>query len=211
MLGDHIGNRLLDQFFGVAHVDQQIARFRVERLRIDLEISGTRLQFDRSVVIALRASLGFELALFEREQVDQHEFVLDLAGQVQQQLQCLQRLQRAQDAGDRTQHTCFCTVSDDTIASGFGPQTAQTSAVEIRAIGLQLTLVLIHAREDGRALRLHGCVVHEELGREIVAALDDEIIAFQQRHGVRGSDAIVLGNAHVRIQRMQPLGREVCF
>ena len=97
----------------------------------------------------------------------------ELSRQIQQQLQCLERLQAAEHAGHGTEDSGLGAVADEAVAGRFRPHAAQTGAAALRPHDLKLPLVLIHAGENDRLAQSHARVIQDELGREVVRAVDD--------------------------------------
>ena len=135
---------------------------------------------------------------------------MQLPGQVQQKLQCFERLQTAEDARHRTQHSRLGAVADNAVARGFGPDAAQTGTATVGPHHLQLAFILINAGEKHRISVGHGQVVQQELGCEIVGAVDDEVgISQQCLTRTRVESVHLRGYANVRIQRAEPRSGEL--
>ena len=60
-------------------------------------------------------------------------------------------------------------------------------------VDLQLPLVLIDAREHRGAPREHRRVVDQELGAEIIAAVDHDVVSAHQAQGIVGVEADGMG------------------
>ena len=110
-------------------------------------------------------------------------------GQAQQVFQCLERLQAAEHAGHRAQHTGLRAVADQAIARGFRPHAAQAGRGRIAGHQLQLSLVLIDAGEQHRLAGAQRHVVEQELGAEIVAAIEHQVVALHQALGIAGVES----------------------
>ena len=110
-----------------------------------------------------------------REQVDQHQFVLQLSRQVEQQLQHFHGLHLAEHRGHRAEHAGLDAIADEPVPRRLRPLAAEARSAAIGAHDLQLAFVLVDARKHGRHARAHGGVVHQELGGEIVGAVDDRV------------------------------------
>ena len=123
-------------------------------------------------------------------------------GQSQQQLEGLERLQAAEHSGHGTEHAGFGAIADEAVARGLGPHAAQAGGGVVAAHQLQLAFVLVHAREQHRLAGPQREVVEQELGGEVVAAVEDEIVARAQAFGVVGVESQrVRFHAHVGIER----------
>ncbi|MFO1428259.1 MAG: hypothetical protein U1F11_15075 [Steroidobacteraceae bacterium] len=138
----------------------------------------------------------------ELGEVHDQQLVAELARQVEQQLQGLERLQAAEHAGHGAEHAGLGAVADQPVARRLRPQAAQAGARALWAHRLQLALVLVDAREQQRLAERLGEVVEQELGREVVAAVDDQVGVREQRRAIAGIEPLHRGRAaHVRIER----------
>src|SRR5271166_784150 len=80
--------------------------------------------------------------------------------------------------------------------------------VRIRFVDLQLTFILIDAREHRGFAREHRRVIDEELGAKIVAAIDDEVVARDEVDRVVGIEPYRVGfNAKAAIEKLNPTVR----
>ena len=129
---------------------------------------------------ALGAARRLEFQAGEIHEIQEQQLALELARNGQQDLERQQRLQRAESAGHRTEHARFGAVADDAIGRRVGPQAAQAGVRRARLVDLQLPLVLIDAGEDGGPLGKHRGIVDQELGAEIVAAIDHDVVRADQ-------------------------------
>ena len=100
-----------------------------------------------------------------------------------------QRLQRAEDPGYRAEHAGFGAVADHAVGDGVRPKAAQAGVARLRLVDLQLAFVLVDAGEDCGPAREHRGVVDQELGAKIVAAIDHDVVARDQRERVVGVEA----------------------
>src|SRR5207237_9563723 len=98
-------------------------------------------------------------------------------------LQGLTRRKPSEGARHGTEHTRLRAVADDAVARGVRPYAAQTRAAAVRPHHLQLALVLVHAREDDRLTALDAHVVQQELGGEVVRAVNDEVMLLDELRG----------------------------
>ena len=97
-------------------------------------------------------------------------------GQAQQALERFERLQAAEHAGHRAEHAGFGAIADQPVARGFGPHAAQAGRCAVAAHQLQLAFVLVDAREQHRLAGAQRDVVEQELGGEVVAAVEDQVV-----------------------------------
>ena len=63
--------------------------------------------------------------MLERQEVEDEQFVFELAGQVQQQLHRLERLQATENSRHGAQHAGLGAVAYDAVACGLRPNAAQ--------------------------------------------------------------------------------------
>ena len=113
--------------------------------------------------------------LAEIEQVHEQQFVAQLPRQAEQQLQHFHRLQAAEDGGHRSEHAGLAAIADQAIPRRLRPLAAEARTAIVRADDLELSFILIDARDHRRLAGAHRRIVDQELGREVVAAIDDDV------------------------------------
>jgi hypothetical protein len=213
------GHGCARDFLVVADVDDgvTVARRRGERAEGHLEIGGCLAALDgRDAGARATAARGCarsaNAARRERHQVKDQELAAQLSRQVKQELQGLDGLEASEDAGHGTEHARLGTVPDESIARRFGPQAAQARGVFVRAIDLQLALVLVHARKDRGLACQHTGIVQQKLGREIVAAIDGELVIVEEPTHVVGIQSHrVNANIDFGVERAQTACCELRF
>ena len=127
---------------------------------------------------ARRAALSLRLEKFMKSSSKQ--FPCELTGHTQENLDGEQSLQCAECAGYGAQNSRFRAIADHAIGVRVGPETAQAGVVRLRLVHLQLTLELVDAGEHCGPVREHRGIVDQELGAEVVAAVDHDVIAADQ-------------------------------
>ena len=146
----------------------------------------------------------------ERDQVEDQHFIRCQPGKAQQQLERLECLQTAEHARNRPQHARLGAIAYQAITRGLGPYTSQTRRAVVATYQLQLAFVLIDAREQHRLAQAQRNIVQQELGGEVVAAVEDEIGTFGQCCGVAGIEPHgVRGHLNFGIERAHSLRREL--
>ena len=172
--------RLERTFHRLADVHDAVARRDSGRERqheIDVRVQrarGTAVDAN-TATRARRVSRRGQPALAVHQQIDEQEFVLELARQVEQEFQDFHRLQLSEDRRHRAEDARFGAVADQAVAGRFRPLATQAGAATVCAHDLQLSLVLVHACEHCGHAGTQGGIVDDELGGEVVAAVDDHI------------------------------------
>ena len=138
-----------------------------------------------------RGALSFTLEKFMKSK--QQQLAVELPRHRQQDLEREQCLHRTEGTRHGSEDSRFGAVADDAVRRRLGPQAAQTRMRRLRLVHLQLSLVLIDAREHRRPPRKHGCVVDEELGAKIVAAVDDDVVIADEFEGIGSGEASGMG------------------
>ncbi len=149
---------------------------------------------------AVRGAARTDAGARERAEVEQQHLVVELAGQVEQQLQRLEGLQAAEHRGHGAEYAGLAAVADHAVLQRIGPDAAQAGAAAIGPHDLQLALVLVDAGEDHGPAGAHGRVVQQELGAEVVGAVDDEVVVLEPAIRVRRIERLHLG----RLRRRRP-------
>ncbi len=199
--------RLRRKLLGSAHVDElevPLARCR-ERGHAHLDIRLFALQLPDECAARCRHSPGGAAALsfvaVKLVKSRSNSSPSSWPESFNRILSVKQRLQRAESSGDRTEHAGFGAVADDSVRRRLGPQAPQAGMARRRPVDLQLPFVLVDAREDRGPLRQHRGIVDQELGAEIVAAIDHEVVLADQGEGiVRGEAGRVRLNMHLGIE-----------
>src|SRR5581483_8267721 len=134
----------------------------------------------------------------------------ELSRQVGEQLHRFEGLESAKHAGYRPQYTRFGAVANNSVACRFRPYTAQ--AGRAGANDLQLSLVLIYACKNNWFAELHAAVVEQELRREVIGAINYEIVLTDQVRSVFAGEAVcVAPDVNIRVQRAHAIGCQFCF
>ncbi len=167
----------------VAHVHERETRGGRFRQRAELQFQillrlGGR---DRSAGAlmrhAIRRAPRAQALRAQGDEVEDQHFVGCQPRQAQQHLQRFERLQAAEHAGHGAEHAGLGAVADEAVARGFGPHAAQAGRAGVAAHQLQLAFVLIDAGEQHRLAGAQRHVVEQELGAEVVAAVEDQVVA----------------------------------
>ncbi len=75
-----------------------------------------------------------------------------------------------------------------------------------------MAFVLVDARQNGGLARGHAHIVDQELGAEVVRAIDHQVPAGDDVGGILCVEAQAIGlYVDIGIERAQPLGRELCL
>ncbi len=98
------------------------------------------------------------------------------AAHAEQDLERLHGLHGAEHCRNRAKHARLRTIADEAVARRLGPQAAQAGPLRPRQVDLQLSLVLVNAREHGGFAEADGGIVDPELGGEVVGAVDHEVV-----------------------------------
>src|SRR4051794_5137073 len=101
-------------------------------------------------------------------------------------------LETANDAAERTQDAGLATTRNTAGGRRLGEKTTITGSAVCRVEDGHLAIKLEHAAIDERAAGEKGGVVVQIPRREIVRAIDDHVIAGEERQGVRDGDAVVV-------------------
>src|SRR5208282_3697215 len=114
------------------------------------------------------------------------ELAREARAEAEQLLERLDRLKRAHHAGDGAENAGLLATRDE-IGRRRGGEEAAVAGVLAREIGLEGGKLAVEAEEgrrDERDAREIASVVHEVARREIVAAVDHEVVSGDERHHV---------------------------
>ena len=154
---------------------------------------------------AVRIAAQRDLVEARLERVDQQQPADQRLADVQQQLQRLGGLQRAHDAGQHAEDAALGAARGHVDRRRLGEEAAVAGAV-VRLEHRHLALEPEDRGVDDRDVVLHARVVEQVPGREVVRAVDDQVVARQDAVDVRGGEALVVRHhLDVGVQRGQRL------
>ncbi len=141
---------------------------------------------------AMRIARQAQFAERRRERIEAQQASDQRLADIEDQLDRLARLQQADDAGQHAEHAGLRAVRRIFGGRRLGKQAAVARRVRRRAIEhADLTGEAMHRAVHERNLQLPGRGVEQVARREIVGAIDDDIVSADQRFDIPGAQALV--------------------
>src|SRR5699024_4079015 len=141
---------------------------------------------------ALRVPAEFQLAELHVESVVKHEASDERTAFAEGELQDFGGLDATDDAGQYAKNTTFGATGHHSRRRRFGIETAIARSAEVRRKDAGLAFESENGAVDVRLLQQHAGVVGEVTGREVVRAVDDDVVVFDDVEGVLAADARIV-------------------
>lgn len=150
---------------------------------------------DAGIFAAERAGrVGFDVDFAETrvESVVMDEAPERLGAEIEEKFERFHGLERADDARKDAENARFGAGRDGAGRRWFGQKAAVTRAAEMRGEGGELAFKLKNGAVNEWFFQKKSGVVGGETGREIVRAVENEIMRFQEFEGVFGSETLLM-------------------
>lgn len=167
-------------FIGVRGGDFGFGRDAAEHFVIDEFLDGRMVAADGALGIATE----LELAELHVEGVEEHEASGEGGAFADGELQNFGGLDAADDAGEDAEDAAFSAAGNHAGWRGFGIEAAVTRSAEVRCEDAGLAIESENGTVDVGFLEENAGVVGEITSREIVGAVDDDVVLADDVEGV---------------------------
>ena len=176
-----------------------------DRLFVVDQLGNGRVRAAHGAVFGMRRELY--LAEFHRERIVGEQVTREQIAHAENVLDGFHRLQTTDNAAHSANHARLLAGRHGIFRRRFLEHAAVAGALA-RNVRHELSLKTDDSRMGERLLRHHAGVVDEELRREIVRAIDDEIVILDEVEDVvAGDEGVVRNHLHVGIHRFHRLFR----
>ena len=145
--------------------------------------------------------LGWELdfAEFHRERIVGEQVAREQIADTENVFDGFHGLEAADYTAHSANNACLLTGRHGIFRRGFLEDAAVAGALA-RNVRHELTLEADNARVRERLFGHDACIVDEELSREIIGSIDDEIVILDEVHDVfAGDEGVVRNHLHIRV------------